>query len=161
MTWLIYLAPIMAKETADDIISLYQQWLDGWNGRDAAAMGSIFAENGNLIGFDGSQIIGQPELLDVLDNIFSHHSTAAYVALIREIRLLSPGVAWLKADVGMVPAGKEDINPALNAVQTMLALKDEEGWKISAFQNTPAAFHALPELGERMTAELRDVLKKG
>ena len=149
----------MAQENADIVIALYQQWLDEWNGRNAAGMSGIFAENGTLIGFDGSQIIGRPELLDVLDNIFSHHSTASYVALIREIRLLSPGVAWLKADVGMVPAGKTDINPALNAVQTMIALKDEEGWKISVFQNTPAAFHALPELGERMTAELREVLQ--
>ena len=151
----------MSNENIDIVINLYQQWLDEWNARNAAGMTDLFAENGNLIGFDGSQIIGKNELLDVLDNIFSHHSTAAYVALIREIRLLSPGVAWLKADAGMVPAGKDDISPALNAVQTMIAVKEENNWKISVFQNTPAAFHALPELAERMTADLREVLKNG
>ncbi len=151
----------MAKENVDIVINLYQKWLDEWNARNAAGMTHLFAENGNLIGFDGSQIIGKDELLDVLGNIFSHHPTAAYVALIREIRLLSPGVAWLKADVGMVPAGKDDINPALNAVQTMIAVKDEDAWKISVFQNTPAAFHALPELSQRMTADLREVLRNG
>ena len=67
----------------------------------------------------------------------------------------------IKADAGMVPAGKDDISPALNAVQTMIAVKEENDWKISVFQNTPAAFHALPELAERMTADLREVLKKG
>lgn len=151
----------MSNENIDIVINLYQSWLDEWNARNANGMTALFAENGNLIGFDGSQIIGKAELLDVLDNIFAHHSTAAYVALIREIRLLSPGVAWLKADAGMVPAGKDDINPALNAVQTMIAVKEENNWKISVFQNTPAAFHALPELAERMTADLREVLRNG
>lgn len=149
----------MGQETAELIISLYRQWLDEWNNRNAKGMCALFAEDGNLIGFDGSQIIGKAELQDVLDNIFAHHSTAAYVALIREIRLLSPGVVWLKADAGMVPAGKSDISPALNAVQTMIAVKDQDTWQISVFQNTPAAFHALPELAERMSAELREVLK--
>lgn len=152
-------APIMGKENAAAIIELYQNWLDAWNARNATGMTDLFAVNGNLIGFDGSQIIGKVELLDVLDNVFAHHPTAAYVALIREVRLLSPGVAWLKADAGMIPHGKSDINPALNAVQTMVAVNEDESWKISVFQNTPAAFHALPELAERMTADLREVLK--
>ena len=141
------------------IIALYQQWLDEWNRRNAEGMGNLFAVDGNIIGFDGSQMIGRAELKDVLSNIFAQHPTAAYVAIIREIRFLATGVAWLKADVGMVPAGKTDINPAFNAVQTLIALKEESEWKISIFQNTPAAFHAMPELKDKMSAELREALK--
>lgn len=147
----------MLKDNADEIIDLYLKWLDAWNARKVADMTSIFAEDGTLIGFDGSQIIGRAELDDVLTNIFAHHSTAAYVAVIKEIRFFAPGVAWLKANVGMVPAGKSDLNPALNAIQTLCALKANNSWEISVFQNTPAAFHALPELAEQMTAELREV----
>ncbi len=149
----------MLQQDTEQIIALYQAWLDAWNARNAAGMAAIFAEDGNLIGFDGSQLNGRDELHVTLDNIFNHHQTAAYVAIIREIRLLSPGVAWLKAEVGMVPAGKNDINPALNAVQTLIALKGEDGnWQISLFQNTPAALHGQPELLEQMNVELRKVL---
>jgi uncharacterized protein (TIGR02246 family) len=149
----------MLQQDTEAIIALYQAWLDAWNARNAAGMADLFAEDGNLIGFDGSQLNGRPELHVTLDNIFKHHQTAAYVAIIREIRLLSPGVAWLKAEVGMVPAGKNDINPALNAIQTVIAMKGEDGnWQISLFQNTPAALHGQPELLEQMNVELRKVL---
>lgn len=148
----------MLQQDTEHIIALYQAWLDAWNARNAAGMAALFAEDGNLIGFDGSQLNGRAELHVTLDNIFKHHQTAAYVAIIREIRLLSPGVAWLKAEVGMVPAGKNDINPALNAVQTLVALKGETDWQISLFQNTPAALHGQPELLEQMNIELRKVL---
>ncbi|MBC7554501.1 MAG: SgcJ/EcaC family oxidoreductase [Taibaiella sp.] len=150
----------MIQDQAEIVIALYQRWLDEWNGRNAAGMAELFAEDGNLIGFDGSQIIGRADLEEVLGGIFAHHATASYVAIIREIRFLTAGVAWLKADVGMVPAGKMDILPALNAVQTLIALKEEDKWVISVFQNTPAAFHALPELSDQMTAELRKVLNE-
>lgn len=149
----------MIHENSEAIINLYQSWLDAWNSRNATAMAKLFAEDGNLIGFDGSQLIGRDDLHVTLDNIFKHHPTAAYVAIIREIRHLSAGVAWLKADVGMVPSGKNDISPALNAVQTLIALKNEDNWQISLFQNTPAAFHGQPELGEAMSEELRKVLR--
>ena len=148
----------MLQQETEQIIAIYQAWLDAWNARNAAAMAALFAEDGNLIGFDGSQLNGRDELHVTLDNIFKHHQTAAYVAIIREIRLLSPGVAWLKAEVGMVPAGKNDINPALNALQTIIVLKPEDGWRISLFQNTPAALHGQPELLEQMNLELRKVL---
>ena len=148
----------MLQQETEQIIAIYQAWLDAWNARNAAAMAALFAEDGNLIGFDGSQLNGRDELHVTLDNIFKHHQTAAYVAIIREIRLLSPGVAWLKAEVGMVPAGKNDINSALNALQTVITLKNEDGWQISLFQNTPAALHGQPELLEQMNLELRKVL---
>ena len=54
----------------------------------------------------------------------------------------------------------DDILPALNTIQTLIALKEEDKWVISVFQNTPAAFHALPELSDQMTAELRKVLNE-
>lgn len=147
------------QQDTEDIINLFQSWLDAWNARNASGMAALFAEDGNLIGFDGSQLIGRPELHITLDNIFNHHQTASYVAIIREIRFLAEGVAWLKAEVGMVPAGKNDINPALNAIQTLTALKTEDNnWQISLFQNTPAALHGQPELLEQMNLELRKVL---
>lgn len=58
----------------------------------------------------------------------------------------------------MVPRGRSDINPEANGVQTMIALKSGDNWKISLFQNTPAAFFGRPELGDDLCAELRQAL---
>jgi hypothetical protein len=61
----------------------------------------------------------------------------------------------------MVPAGKSDLNPNVNAVQSMVAVRKPDQWRISIFQNTPAAFHGSPEMSEHLTEELRQVLRRG
>lgn len=138
---------------------LYQELLKRWNKRRASEMTDLFAEDGNLVGFDGSQINGRSEARTVLSQIFANHQTAAYLGIIKEVRLLSPDVAILRAVAGMVPPGESDINPEVNAVQTLVAVKQQNNWIIALFQNTPAAFHGRPELSERLTEELRQALR--
>lgn len=58
----------------------------------------------------------------------------------------------------MIPPGKSDIEPAVNAHQTLVAVKKDNGWQVELFQNTPAQFHGRPELVEEMTEELRELL---
>jgi uncharacterized protein (TIGR02246 family) len=68
-------------------------------------------------------------------------------------------VAMLRAIVGMVPPGQSDLNPALNAHQTLVAAKRDGSWCIELLQTTPAQFHGRPDLVQQMTEELRQVLK--
>ena len=142
-----------------EVSLLYQELLKRWNKRRASEMTDLFTEDGNLVGFDGSQINGRSEARSVLSQIFANHQTAAYLGIVKEVRLLSPDVAILRAVAGMVPPGQTDINPEVNAVQTLVAVKQQNNWIIALFQNTPAAFHGRPELSERLTEELRQVLR--
>jgi uncharacterized protein (TIGR02246 family) len=144
--------------TTSEIENLYRGILDGWNRRSAQDMAALFAEDANVVGFDGSQINGRAEIESTMRGIFADHPTAAYVSKIREIRFLSPEVAVLRAVVGMVPPGKSDLNAATNAIQTMVAVKQDGQWRASVYHNTPAAFHGRPELSEALTAELRALL---
>ena len=138
--------------------ALYKQWLDQWNSRNANAMAMLVAEDGNLVGFDGSQINGRAEIASSLSQIFADHQTAAYVGKVREVRFLAPEVVLLRAVVGMVPPGQSDINPAVNAIQSLVATKQDGKWQIALFQNTPAQFHGRPELVQQLTDELRQLL---
>jgi len=137
---------------------LYQTLLEAWNDKDAHEMAELFSENGNVIGFDGSQMDGRKQIESVLGQIFADHPTPVYVAAVRGVHFLAPGVALLRAVAGMVPRGHSDINPALNAVQSLIATKKQGRWRIALFQNTPAAFHGRAELSEQLTAELRQAL---
>lgn len=141
-----------------EVRSLYQQLLDCWNRRNAAGFAALFDKDGHLIGFDGSLVNGQAEIETHLGQIFADHPTAAYVGKIRGVRLLTPDTALLRAVAGMVPPGQTDINPAVNAVQTLIAVKQEGRWGIALFQNTPAAFHGRPDESEKLTKELRQEL---
>ena len=142
----------------EDIILLFQGLLDCWNQRTAECFANLFSEDGNVVGFDGSQMNGRREIASELGRIFADHQTATYVAKVREVRFLTSEVAVLRAVVGMVPPDQNDINPAVNAVQTLVAVRDKGGWCIAVFHNTPAAYHGRPELAEKLTEELRDLL---
>ncbi|HKI22472.1 MAG TPA: SgcJ/EcaC family oxidoreductase [Gaiellaceae bacterium] len=137
---------------------LYRAVLKCWNVRNAAGFAGLFESEGHSIGFDGSEMHGPEEIESALGEIFADHETAAYVAKIREVRLLTPELALLGAVVGMVPAGQDDLDPDKNAVQTLVAKRHPEGWRVALLQNTPAQYHGRPEVAEALTAELRDLL---
>lgn len=143
---------------SNEIHAIYRLLLDSWNDQNARGMAELFTEEGELIGFDGSQAIGPEEIFSHLDPIFRDHPTARFISKVKDVRFLAPEVAMLRAIAGMVPRGKSDINPAANAHQTLIVRKEEGDWRIQLFQNTPAQFHGRPELVERMTEELRAVL---
>lgn len=144
---------------SEQIIKLHQQMLERWNHQDATGIGDLYAADANVIGFDGSQMNGREEIVTTLAGIFAHHKTASYVGKVREVRLLSETTALLRAVVGMIPPGGTDINPAVNAIQSLVAVKEGDTWKIALFHNTPAAFHGRPEASEALTAELRQLLQ--
>lgn len=151
----------MTASSADSAARvLYARLLEAWNQRNAEAYAGLFADDSALIGFDGSQVTGA-QVLDHLRGIFSDHSTAAYVAKVREVRALGPGGVILRAIVGMVPPGQRNLNPAVNAVQTLIAEQHRDDWRIVLFQNTPAQYHGRPDLAEQHTAELEPLLAGG
>ena len=147
------------------IQSIYEQLIDTWNQTDSKAFAGLFAKDGNIIGFDGSQANGRDEIYKHLSGIFNDHKPARFVTIVQEIRWLSTGVALLRAVAGMVPRGKTEINPQTNAVQSLIVVKNKDRLEIALFQNTAAAFHGRPELAEELTSKLQKQfdshLKKG
>jgi uncharacterized protein (TIGR02246 family) len=150
----------VSASDADDVRTIYHRLIDAWNRRDAAAYAALFDDAANVVGFDGSQMNGRSEIESTLAGIFAHHQTAPYLSIVREVRLLTPDVAILRASVGMVPPGQTDINPAVNAIQSLVGVKREGQWRITLFQNTPAQFHGRPELAQQLTEELRQLLRR-
>ncbi|MCZ8518083.1 MULTISPECIES: SgcJ/EcaC family oxidoreductase [Paenibacillus] len=149
----------MSSPAENDIKALYRQLLEAWNGQDARAMADLFAVEGESIGYDGSISAGPEEIYAHLAPIFANHPTARYVAKVLRVNLLGEGTALLRASAGMVPRGQAELNPAVNAHHTVLAVQTGGSWRIQLFQNTPAQFHGRPDLAERMTQELRELLK--
>ncbi|UOQ84088.1 SgcJ/EcaC family oxidoreductase [Gracilibacillus salinarum] len=138
--------------------SLYDQLIQAWNKRNAEDFAALFANKGEIIGFDGSQERSKERIYDHVAPIFRDHPTAPYVYVIKTAELLDDNTALLRTIAGMVPVGDKDIKSELNAHQSLLAVKEEGQWKIKLFQNTPAQIHGRPELVEQMTDELRKQL---
>ncbi len=136
------------------IRSLYQQLLQSWNRRDAEGYAALFADTAQVIGFDGSQMMGKATIGAELGRIFADHVTATYVSIVRDVRFITGDVAILHAVVGMRPPGQAALNPNVNAIQTLTAVRRADQWQIELFQNTPAQFLGRPDLAQQLTEEL-------
>ncbi|MGY1643086.1 SgcJ/EcaC family oxidoreductase [Geodermatophilus sp. SYSU D00703] len=141
------------------IRALYAQFLDGWNRRSGAAVAAAFADDGDIIGYDGTHHHGRLAIAADFRQIFGNHQTATYVAVIRTVRPVAQGVAVLLANAGMIPPGSSDVDPRYHTVHTVVAVDDGGGrWRISLLQATPAAWSQHPEAREALTQELRGLL---
>ena len=150
--------PLISADEVE-VRALYLRLLDSWNERNSNEFASQFSDEGTFIGFDGTQVNGSTEIEAHLLKIFSDHVPGHYVGKVRHVQLLSPSVALLNGIAGMVPAGRLDIEPKLNAVHTLVSLnRNGKEWRIVLFQNTPAQFHGLPEQVKKMTDELQELL---
>jgi len=138
------------------VFRLYEDLIAGWNTRNGQTMAAPFADDAVVIGFDGSEQSGRDAIAAEMERIFADHETAPYVAKVKSLRLLTRDAALLRAVVGMLPRGRSELEPARNAHQTLLAVKQGSDWRIVLFQNTPAQFHGRPDLVERLTQELRE-----
>jgi uncharacterized protein (TIGR02246 family) len=150
-------APATNSTDESAVRALYHQMLASWNAHDAVNFTAPFTDDAEVIGFDGSQMIGRAEIEATLQDIFADHETGAYVGIIKSLRFLTSEVALLRAVSGVIPAGQSDLNPALNAQQALIAIKHDGAWRIALYQNTPAQFHGRPDLVQRLTDELRAV----
>ena len=140
---------------AGEVEALHRALLSRWNEKDSTGYGELFADDGSMVGFDGSCIGSATSIIEHLGSIFADHDPPTYVAKVHEIRPVGPGTMLLRAIAGMVPPDGSDIDPGMNAVQVLLAVESTEGWRIAHFQNTPAAFHGRPEVAESLSEELR------
>ena len=124
----------------DEIQALYQQLIDAWNKRDAHGMAAQFSEQGVQIGFDGSKVVGKAEILSHLIPIFENHPTAPFITKVKSIRPLGTDAALLHAIAGMIPIGKKDIEPSVNAHQTLVAVKKMMLGKLNCFKTHLRSF---------------------
>ncbi|MER3482515.1 MAG: hypothetical protein C4332_04570 [Meiothermus sp.] len=74
------------------------------------------------------------------------------------MRLLSPEIALMHAVGGTVMAGQTDLEEGHNSIQTMVVTKQDEQWRIAAFQNSRAQYMGQPEKARALTEELRQLL---
>lgn len=140
-------------------LALYDRLLRSWNTRDAEGFAALFTEDGHAVGFDGSTMDGRAEIASTLSAIFQNHKTATYVSKIREFKEIAPAVALLRAVVGMVPPGEIELNPAVNAIQSVVFVRQSGDVRIVLLQSTPAAFHGRPEVAAALTRELQEIVR--
>jgi uncharacterized protein (TIGR02246 family) len=151
------------KQSTDDeaaIRSLYFQMIDGWNKGDGDSFASPFAEDSDLVGFDGTHLKGRQRIASFHQQLLDTYVKGSrLVGKIRNVRFLTPDVAIMHVVGGTIMKGQTDIEPERNSVHTLVFKKgDDEKWCVAAFQNTRAQFIGRPDMSNDLTEELRGEL---
>jgi uncharacterized protein (TIGR02246 family) len=144
----------MNEDLLDRVVDVYRRALQRWNARDAMGFAAQFAADGHLIAFDGSATNGRTEIASTIAAVFQNELTGIYVATIREVREIAPGVVVLRSVVGMVPPDSANLNQVVHAVQSVVFVDRDGEVQILLAQSTPAAFHGRPEVAELLALEL-------
>lgn len=152
---------MVGSELRREAIAQFENLLRAWNARNPHGFAAAFTADGSSVGFDGSPMNGRDEILSTVRRLFDDHATPSYVTKVREVRELAGGAVLIRAVAGMAPATGAALNPALNAVQSVVLVREGGALRIALLQNTPAAFHGHPELAVRLTEELSALLASG
>jgi uncharacterized protein (TIGR02246 family) len=127
-----------AQSTDEAVVrALYQQLMDGWNQGSAEAFATPFAEDGDLIAFDGTHFRGHQEIVPFHQRLFQTHLKGTrLVGQVTSVRFLGPDVALMHARGGTMMRGKSAPAPERDSIQTLVATRGAGGWRLTAFQNT-------------------------
>ena len=77
------------SRSADEaaIRALYQQLMDGWNKGSGEAFAAPFAEDGDLVGMDGTHLKGRQEIISFTQQLFDTYVKGSrLVGKVRSVR---------------------------------------------------------------------------
>jgi uncharacterized protein (TIGR02246 family) len=147
-----------STESESAIHTLYLQMIDGWNRGNGEAFATPFAEDADLVGFDGTHLKGRQEIASFHQNLFDTFVKGSrLIGKVRSVRFITPDIAIMHAVGGTIMPGQSDIEPERNSVHTIIVKRGDAigRWHIVAFQNTRAQYVGRPNLVEALTDELR------
>ena len=126
---------IRADEQA--IRALYHATMEGWNRGSGEAFAAPFTDDVEFVAFDGTRFNGRDELVRFHDPLFKTHLKGTrLVGDVTDVRFVAPDVAIVHAFGGTIARGKEAPAPERDSIQTLVAVKRDGAWRLTAFQNT-------------------------
>jgi uncharacterized protein (TIGR02246 family) len=127
------------EKTADEaaVRDLYQELMDGWNRGSGDAFATAFTDDGDLVAFDGTHFKGREEIAPFHQELFDKWMKGTrLVGRVEDVRFLSPDVVLMHAIGGTVMRGKSEPSPERASIQTLVAVRQDDKWRLAAFQNT-------------------------
>jgi len=118
------------------------EFTDSWNRHDMAAFGRLFAENCDYVNIAGVHWKGVQEIVQRQAELFQNRLKTAVRTLTGvEVRFPTPDVALVHATWDVTgwsrPTGQAV--PVLKEITTMMMVKTNGKWLITAFQNTESS----------------------
>jgi uncharacterized protein (TIGR02246 family) len=131
------LEPAGTEADTAELNDLYRSVMDGWNRGSGEAFAAGWADDGHQIAFDGTHFTSRAEIARFHNELFhTHLKGTRLVGRVTGVMFPAPDVAVLHARGSTVMAGAEEPTPERDSIQTVVAVRRDDGWRILAFQNT-------------------------
>jgi len=115
--------------------TLLQQCSDAWG--DADGYARAFTEDADYIAFDGTHAKGRHAIAESHRTLFERFLKGSRLfGETPAIRFLAPDVALIHSKGAVLRAGQQRPSRRRMSVQTVVAVKQANGWRLAAFQNT-------------------------
>ncbi len=127
------------RDPADEraVSELFERLLADWARGDGASYGSRFTEDADYVAFDGTRTSGRAEISASHQELFDRWLKGSRLTgRILGIKFLSPDVALVHATGGTVMRGKTGPSPERDSIQTLVAVRNDRGWRFAAFHNS-------------------------
>jgi len=119
------------------IRTLFEDLLGDWGRGDGEAYGSRFTEDADYIAFDGTHTRGRREISASHQQLFdSFLKGTRLTGRILSITFASPDVALIHATGGTIMRGKTKPSPERASIQTLVAVREGDEWRFTAFHNS-------------------------
>jgi uncharacterized protein (TIGR02246 family) len=117
--------------------ALYDELLGGWNEGNGARFAAAFADDGVLIAFDGTRLRGRQVIEEFQQELFDRWVKGTRLTgSVAHVRFLGPDTAVMQAVGSTIKRHRTNPVRARDSIQTLVASKTPEGWRLGAFQNT-------------------------
>jgi uncharacterized protein (TIGR02246 family) len=113
-----------------------------WNSHDMAAFGRLFTENCDYVNIAGVHWTGVQEIVRRHAELFENRLKTAVQSLTgAEVRFPAPDVALVHATWDVIGSSRPtgEPVPVLKEITTMVMVKTDAKWLITAFQNTESS----------------------
>jgi uncharacterized protein (TIGR02246 family) len=130
------------KNDEPAISALLQALVDAWGRGDGEAFGALFTEDADYVAFNGYHMKGRRQIAAVHQQLFDTVLKGTRLGggdttqSVTTLRFLAPDVALFHSSGGVRWPGQEQAPAEQNSVQTFVLVKQDDQWRITAFQNT-------------------------
>jgi uncharacterized protein (TIGR02246 family) len=127
------------ERSADEraIRDLFQRLLEDWGRGDGGAYGSRFSEDADYVAFDGSRTTGREAIADSHQELFDKYLEGSRLTgRIESVKFLGPDAALVHATGNTLMRGKSKPSPERYSIQTLVAVREDDGWRFAAFHNS-------------------------
>ena len=129
--------PTGKDEDIEAIKNLEKVSADGWAAGDGKLMASVYTEKADYVTFNGEWLKSRKEIdllhQELFDGVLEGSSIANRE--IRNIRFLTDRVAIVHVTGAVKQKGKKDPAKSRDSIQTLVALKTDGKWALTAFHN--------------------------